>query len=86
MPILSVFFGIVIRIYHLDHNPPHIHVQYGEYEATMDIRARRVLQGQLPKRVLRLVLEWLDVRRTEVEQAWKAVQMMKNPKRIKPLE
>ena len=30
---LSRFFGIIISMFGLDHNPPHIHVRYGDYEA-----------------------------------------------------
>jgi len=33
MPTISEFFGILIRMYYDDHNPPHFHVFYGEYEA-----------------------------------------------------
>jgi hypothetical protein len=30
MPVISMFFGLIIRMYYKDHNPPHIHVEYGE--------------------------------------------------------
>ena len=33
MPEISRFYGIVIRMYGLDHPPPHMHAAYGEYEA-----------------------------------------------------
>lgn len=29
MPTLSIFFGIVIRMWHDDHPPPHIHAPNG---------------------------------------------------------
>jgi hypothetical protein len=37
MPEVSRFFGIVIRMYFNDHNPPHFHAEYGDYEALIDI-------------------------------------------------
>jgi len=28
MPYVSMFFGIIIRMFHNDHNPPHFHAEY----------------------------------------------------------
>jgi len=38
VPILSVFFGIIVRMWHDDHPPPHIHVEYQNFEALMKIQ------------------------------------------------
>jgi len=57
MPILSTFFGIIVRVYHDDHEPPHVHVQYGEFEAIVEISTGRVLAGRLPPRVRRILAE-----------------------------
>ena len=38
MPVISYFFGIYIRMYHDDHNPPHFHAEYQGYEALVDIK------------------------------------------------
>lgn len=86
MPILSAFFGIVIKIYHGDHPPPHIHVEYGEFEAQFDIVNGRLLAGKLPPRAQKLVKEWLKLRKNEVIKAWKIAEKLENPPRIKPLE
>ena len=43
MPTISIFYGIVIQIFWRDHNPPHFHALYGEYEAVFDVRDLRVL-------------------------------------------
>lgn len=51
MPTLSEFFGIVIRMYYDDHNPPHFHAYYGEYEALISIETLELLEGSLPRRV-----------------------------------
>lgn len=37
MPIISRFLGIVIMMYWNDHNPPHFHAKYGEYEVTISM-------------------------------------------------
>jgi hypothetical protein len=53
MPIISMFYGIIIKMYLLDnvqHNLPHIHARYAEYEASIDIAEGEILAGQLPKK------------------------------------
>ena len=49
MPVLSKFYGISIKMYfkQSEHNPPHIHAIYGEYEASFDFNAN-ILQGKFP--------------------------------------
>jgi hypothetical protein len=58
MPTLSVFFGIVIRMYYDDHAPPHFHAIYGDQEATISIDPLEVLEGSLSRRALGMVLDW----------------------------
>lgn len=70
MPIISIFLGIVIRINFADHNPPHLHAEYGSAEALFDIRTGRVIAGRLPRRETRRVLEWIVRRRSELMAAW----------------
>ena len=86
MPILSTFFGIIVRVYHDDHEPPHVHVQYGEFEAIVEISTGRVLAGRLPPRVRRILAEWLRERRDAVAKAWAIARQHRTPPRIRPLE
>jgi hypothetical protein len=51
MPIISMFYGIIIRLYLIDnqhHNTPHIHAKYAEFEASISIDDGEILAGQLP--------------------------------------
>jgi len=57
MPQISNFFGIIIRMFYDEHNPPHFHAQYGEHKCCIDIRTLGVIEGYLPPRVLGLVVE-----------------------------
>ena len=66
VPRISTFYGIVIAMYYRDHAPPHFHVIYGEYEATIVIGDLDVLSGFLPTRALRLVLEWAELHSDEL--------------------
>lgn len=36
MPYVSFFFGIVIRMFYREHNPPHFHAEYQGQEASFD--------------------------------------------------
>jgi hypothetical protein len=56
MPIISMFYGIIIRMYLLDneqHSLPHIHAKYAEFEASISIEDGEILAGELPKKQLR---------------------------------
>ncbi|MCP4681946.1 MAG: DUF4160 domain-containing protein [Desulfobacterales bacterium] len=54
---ISWFFGIVIKMFFDDHNPPHFHAFYGEHGALIDINYLSVFAGSLPPRALGLVIE-----------------------------
>ena len=85
MPIISVFYGIIIRIYPADHNPPHLHVQYAENEAIIAIKTGRILQGSLPNKARKLVAEWRRERLELLHKAWDDAQKMKPIRKIKPI-
>ena len=58
MPEVSRFFGISIRMYYDDHNPPHFHAIYGNAEAEVGLDPVSLLRGRFPRRALGMVLEW----------------------------
>ncbi len=64
MPEISRFFGIVIKMFFDDHNPPHFHAEYGGDLALIDIRTLAVFSGRLPPRVTGLVIEWATISRS----------------------
>jgi hypothetical protein len=70
MPELCRFYGIIIRMYFLDHNPPHFHAEYQGHEAEFDIRTLELLIGKLPTRAHALVLEWAVQHRQELLTNW----------------
>ena len=61
-------------MYYRDHAPPHFHAIYGEHEATIVIETLAVLTGDLPARALRLVHEWAELHRAELEANWDAAR------------
>jgi len=59
MPILENFKGVKIHVYNGEHRPPHIHVDYNEFEILIEIESRRIYAGSLPKRQLKIAFDWL---------------------------
>ncbi|MEQ9424473.1 MAG: DUF4160 domain-containing protein [Cyclobacteriaceae bacterium] len=84
MPELSRFFGIIIYMYGHDHNPPHFHILYGEYEAIMYINTGTV-EGDIPPKVTKKVKEWLKLHSQELLNAWDLAQKGESPGKIEPL-
>ena len=58
MPTVSIFLGIVIRMYHDEHPPPHFHASYQGFTAFVAISNGEVVHGTLPKNAARLVKQW----------------------------
>lgn len=84
MPILSRFYGIVIKMYSLqsEHNPPHIHAIYNDDVAAIDYMTGEVLEGFLPPKALQMVRDWIELNREELQQIWETQEFKKLP----PLE
>ena len=63
MPTLSMFFGIIIRMYYApkEHNPAHIHVYYQDSIAVINILNCELMEGDLAARQMRLVLAWIEI-------------------------
>ena len=57
MPVISRFYGIIIRMYfqQSEHNPPHINAIYEENMAAININSGEVLEGELPPKALAMV-------------------------------
>ena len=86
MPIVSVFYGMIIRIYYSDHNPPHLHVSYGDKEMMVGIRTGGILKGGFPKRLKNAIEEWRLLHKDELLAAWNDAQQLRVIRKIKPLE
>lgn len=88
MPIISMFYGIIIRMFLIDnkhHNLPHIHAKYAEFEAFISIWEGEILAGELPRKQLRLVQAWIELHRDELLADWELAVGGENPYKIDPL-
>lgn len=83
MPVVSQFYGIIIKMYFLskEHNPPHIHVIYGENNAIIEIETAKVLEGSIPLWALKIVKEWIILHQQELLEIWNTQKF----KKIEPL-
>ncbi len=88
MPIISQFYGIIIRIYFNDtekHYLEHIHVQYNEYDAVFSIRDIELLEGKLPLKQQKLVIAWMEIHQEELKALWTISQNDGEVFKINPL-
>lgn len=79
MPVITRFFGIVVKMYPNDHTPPHFHAIYGEYIGVIDIKTLEMVEGDLSNRAYKLVKEWAEKHQDDLMQIW-------NTKLFKKLE
>ena len=77
MPEISRFLGIVITMYFDEHNPPHFHVRYNEYRASIEIQTLNVMNGNIPAKVRGLVEEWAELNRNELLRMWQTQEFHK---------
>jgi hypothetical protein len=85
MPEVSRFLGIVILMYFDDHNPPHFHVRYNDFRAIISINDLSLQEGELPPRVLGLVMEWAGLHKSELLEDWNLVKETGKWFKIEPL-
>lgn len=88
MPTISMFYGIIIRMYCApgEHNPPHIHAYYQDDKAVIDLAACEIIEGRLPKKQARLVLAWVEVHQDELLADWTLAAQGELPFKIEPLK
>jgi hypothetical protein len=85
MPEISRFLGIVIRMFPSEHNPPHFHAVYNDFEAQFSIDPLEMIEGKLPARIHGIVVEWASLHQKELMQNWDKLRDEKPIKKIKPL-
>jgi hypothetical protein len=86
MPEISRFFGIVIAMFYKEHSPPHFHAKYAGQWAAFSIEDLKMIEGELPRRAISLVLEWAFQHRDEIMSNWENAQRMEPLEKIKPLD
>jgi hypothetical protein len=73
MPVISMFYGLIVSMYYLDtkqHSYPHIHVRYGELEGVYRIPEGTLLEGSLPSNKEKLLQAWIEIHQEELMANW----------------
>ena len=85
MPEICRFLGIIIYFAYNDHNPPHFHARYGEFDITVEIESG-IVGGRFPRRALTMVLEWYQQHKDELQANWDLARRGELLNKIEPLE
>jgi hypothetical protein len=89
MPVISMFYGIIIQMYYQDnirHHLPHIHVFYQDDEAIFDINTGEIIEGKLPNNKRKLVEAWIEMRKEDLQADWTLAIAGQPVFRIEPLK
>ncbi len=86
MPIISYFFGIYIKMFFNEHNPPHFHAEYGDCNVEINIKTGEVVSGNMSSRALKFIEEWRLQHVDELMEDWELARNKQLPKKIQPLD
>ncbi|MFM7712932.1 MAG: DUF4160 domain-containing protein [Microcystis sp.] len=79
MPEITRFYGIIIKIFFADHPPPHFHAIYGDYNALFNLENLEIIEGDLPNRAAKMVVEWATIYQPELLKMWNTQEFNKLP-------
>ena len=80
MPEIARFYGIIIKIFFTnEHNPPHFHAVYGEYNGSFSILDLKMIEGDLPRKAQNLIIEWANEHKEEIINMWNTKTLKKLP-------
>ena len=79
MPEIARFYGIIIKLFFGDHPPPHFHAVYGEYMGLFNLETLEMIEGDLPSRASKLVIEWASLYQNELREMWDKQEFHKLP-------
>jgi len=88
MPVLSLFYGIIVRMYKEvtgKHNKPHIHAEYSGEEVVISLDGE-ILEGAIPKSKMKLVEAWMEIHHDDLEANWKLLSNGEQFFKIEPLK
>ena len=86
MPYVSFFFGIIIRMFHREHNPPHFHAEYQGQTGIFDFDGKMLEGNMKSKRAIKLIREWARLRKDELILNWERASKKEEILKIAPLE
>jgi hypothetical protein len=79
MPVISRFYGIVIKMYFREHGVAHFHAIYGEFNGVFNIEELQMIEGDLPRRAERMIREWAQHHQAALLEMWRTQQFRQLP-------
>jgi len=81
MPVIARFYGIIIKMYfsQSEHGIPHFHAVYGEYNAVYNIQTLEMMEGDMPTRAQRLIMDWASQYKQDLLHMWENNQFRQLP-------
>ena len=86
MPEISRFYGIIIKMFSDEHNPPHFHAEHAGDKATFSIETGQMIQGNMPQNKATLVTAWAIIHKEDLMKNWETLAEGSGAKKIKPLK
>ncbi len=83
MPVISMFYGIIVMMYFIDnkkHKKPHLHVKYQDQEAVISIP-----EGKIKSNKLKLVQAWIEIHKEDLMADWELAVNGEHPFPVEPL-
>ena len=74
MPTFFTFHGIKIQLFHRDHAPPHFHAVSAEHELLINIKTLEVMEGSMPKKKQKQIINWAKDNQSNLMEIWHALQ------------
>lgn len=86
MPVISIFFGIVIRMHFREHEPKHFHAEHQAREGKFDFDGNQTVGNITSKNALDLIRQWAVLNREALESNWSKIKAGQPLDRIPPLD
>ncbi len=89
MPVLSMFYGIIVTMYFFDntrHHRPHVHIKYQDQEAVFGIPGGDLIEGEMRSRQTKLVQAWIEIHQDELMANWELAIQGQSVFQIDPLK
>jgi len=85
MPVISMFFGIVIYMNWDEHNPPHFHARYQDYEGAFNLYGE-LIKGDMPSGKRKFIAAWAELHKDELAANWELAKNGETLYKIEPLK
>jgi Domain of unknown function (DUF4160) len=86
MPVIAIFFGIVIRMYYKEHEPRHFHAEHQAQHGKFDFDGNQVVGNITSRNALHLIRQWAQLNHVALEDNWSKIKSGQSLNCIPPLE